>query len=111
MSQDYHGHEIKEPIGWLDKPKAVKRFFLAIYLICGVLLVAELLLFSTENAHPHPLEESMRFLVYPIYGFISFWFLVLVAKPMRKLLLRLHSSFSLLGRLLLRSLGVQFARF
>ena len=88
MSQDYHGHEIKEPIGWLDKPKAVKRFFLAIYLICGVLLVAELLLFSTENAHPHPLEESMRFLVYPIYGFISFWFLVLGAKPMRKLLIR-----------------------
>ena len=49
MSQDYHGHEIKEPIGWLDKPSVVKRFFLAIYLICGVLLVAELLLFSTET--------------------------------------------------------------
>ena len=88
MSQDYHGHEIKEPVVWLDKPKAVRRFFFAVYLICGALLVAEFFLFGVENAHPHPLEESVRFLVYPMYGFISFWFLVLVAKPMRKLLIR-----------------------
>ena len=88
MSQDYHGHEIKEPVGWLDKPDAVRRFFFAVYLICGALLAAEFFLFSAENAHPHPLEESVRFLVYPMYGFISFWFLVLVAKPMRKLLIR-----------------------
>ena len=88
MSQDYHGHDIKEPVGWLDKPKAVRRFFFAVYLICGALLAAEFFLFGVENAHPHPLEESVRFLVYPMYGFISFWFLVLVAKPMRKLLIR-----------------------
>ena len=88
MNQDYHGHDIKEPVGWLDKPKAVRRFFFAVYLICGTLLVAEFFLFGVENAHPHPLEESVRFLVYPMYGFISFWFLVLVAKPMRKLLIR-----------------------
>ena len=88
MNQNYHDHQIKEPVGWLDKPEAVRRFFFAIYLICGVLLVAEFFLFSAENAHPHPLEESVRFLVYPMYGFISFWFLVLVAKPMRKLLIR-----------------------
>ena len=88
MSQDYHGHDIKEPVGWLDKPKAVRRFFFAVYLICGALLVAEFFLFGVENAHPHPLEESVRFLVYPMYGFISFWVLVLVAKPMRKLLIR-----------------------
>jgi hypothetical protein len=88
MSQDYHGHDIKEPVGWLDKPDAVRRFFFAVYLICGALLVAEFFLFGVENAHPHPLEESVRFLVYPMYGFISFWFLVLVAKPMRKLLIR-----------------------
>jgi hypothetical protein len=88
MNQDYHGHEIKEPVGWLDKPDAVRRFFFAVYLICGALLVAEFFLFGVENAHPHPLEESVRFLVYPMYGFISFWFLVLVAKPMRKLLIR-----------------------
>jgi hypothetical protein len=26
--------------------------------------------------------------VYPAYGFVSFWFLVLLARPMRKLLIR-----------------------
>ena len=66
MSQDYHGHDIKEPVGWLDKPKAVRRFFFAVYLICGALLVAEFFLSGVENAHPHPLEESVRFLVYPM---------------------------------------------
>ncbi|HUF75612.1 MAG TPA: hypothetical protein VMM35_05005 [Longimicrobiales bacterium] len=92
MSQDRHGahgpHEVKEPVGWMDRPEAVKRFFTVFYVVCGALLLAELLLINAENAHPHPLEEAMRFLVYPVYGFVSFWFLVLVAKPMRRLLIR-----------------------
>jgi hypothetical protein len=84
-----HEHrEIKEPVGWMDRPEAVKRFLTVFYVVCAVLLAAELLLLGAENTHPHPLEERMRFLVYPVYGFISFWFLVLVAKPMRKLLIR-----------------------
>jgi len=81
-------HEIKEPVGWMDRPGAVRRFFTVFYVVCAALVLAELLLLGAENAHPHPLEERMRFLVYPIYGFVSFWFLVLVAKPMRKLLIR-----------------------
>lgn len=92
MSHPEHGAqghpEPKEPIGWMDRPAAVKRFFTVFYVVCGVLLASELLLLSAENAHPHPLEEGIRFLVYPIYGFLSFWFLVLVAKPMRKILIR-----------------------
>lgn len=97
MSQGHHGangphdvrpHEVKAPVGWMDRPEAVRRFFTVFYVICGTLLLAELLLVRAENAHPHPLEEAMRFLVYPVYGFVSFWFLVLVAKPMRKLLIR-----------------------
>ncbi len=81
-------HEIKEPVGWMDRPQAVKRFFTVFYVVCAALFASELLLLGAENAHPHPLEERMRFLLYPVYGFISFWFLVLVAKPMRKLLIR-----------------------
>jgi hypothetical protein len=90
MSQHEHQghHEVKEPIGWMDKPDTVKRLFTIFYAICAALIAAEVLLLGAENAHPHPLEERMRFLVYPIYGFVSFWFLVLVAKPMRKLLIR-----------------------
>jgi hypothetical protein len=83
-----HHHEVKEPVGWMDRPEAVKRLFMIFYVICGALFAAELVLMGTENAHPHPLEERMRIFVYPVYGFVSFWFLVLVARPMRALLIR-----------------------
>lgn len=78
-----HGH--KQPIGWMDKPDFVKRLFWAFYVICGVLIVAEIV-FGKATEHPHPYEGPFGF--YAVYGFISFWFLVLLAKPMRKLLIR-----------------------
>ena len=84
MSHDPHGTP-KEPIGWMDKPDVVKRLFLAFYVVCGVLMVLELIL-GKETEHPHPYEWLPLF--YAGYGFISFWFLVLVAKQMRKLLIR-----------------------
>jgi hypothetical protein len=84
MSHDAKGPP-KEPIGWMDKPEVVKRLFLAIYVVAGLLIVAELIL-GKESEHPHPWEWPPLF--YAAYGFISFWFLVLVAKPMRNLLIR-----------------------
>ena len=87
MSHHDH-HEVKQPIGWMDKPDVVRRLFMIFYVICAALFAAEFLLFGAENAHPHPLEERMRFFVYPVYGFLSFWFLVLLARPMRTLLIR-----------------------
>jgi hypothetical protein len=84
-----HGaHPVKEPVGWMDRPDVVKRLFTVFYVIAGLLFLAEFILMGTENHHPHPLEEAMRFFVYPVYGFVSFWFLVLLARPMRKLLIR-----------------------
>jgi len=89
MSQHGHQpHEIKEPIGWMDRPDTVKRLFTIFYFVCVVLVAAEILLATVPIEHATPLEERMRFLVYPVYGFVSFWFLVLVARPMRKLLIR-----------------------
>jgi hypothetical protein len=88
VSHDHEQHQVKEPIGWMDRPESVKRFFLVFYIVCGALFAAELLLLGTENPHATPLEERMRFFVYPVYGFLSFWFLVLVARPMRTLLIR-----------------------
>ena len=86
MSGHGHGHhEVKEPIGWMDKPDTVKRLFLVFYVICGILVVAEFIL-GKETDHPHPWEWLPLF--YVVYGFVSFWFLVLVAKPMRTLLIR-----------------------
>jgi hypothetical protein len=81
-----HGHGAPlEPIGWMDRPDTVRRFFLVFYVICALLVVAELVL-GKETEHPHPYEWPAFF--YAAYGFVSFWFLVLVAKPMRKLLIR-----------------------
>ena len=70
--------------GWTSRD-FVKRLFLAFYAICGVLIVAEVV-FGKATEHPHPYEGPFGF--YAVYGFISFWFLVLLAKPMRKLLIR-----------------------
>ena len=75
----------KEPIGWMDKPDVVKRLFLIFYVICGLLVVAELVL-GKETAHPHEWEWIPLF--YVGSGFASFWFLVIVARGMRKLLIR-----------------------
>ena len=55
------------------------------YVLCGVMLAAELILGRDTGHGPRP-EGWFSF--YAAYGFISFWFLVLVAKQMRKLLIR-----------------------
>ena len=82
-----HEHDVqpKEPIGWMDKPQVVKRLFLFFYALCGVMVVAELIL-GRETGHGPSYEGLFGF--YGLYGFLSFWFLVLLAKPMRKLLIR-----------------------
>ena len=87
MSEHGH-HQVKSPLGWTDRPAKVKRLFMLFYVICAALFLSEFVLMGTENLHPHPLEERMGFFVYPVYGFISFWFLVLLARPMRRLLIR-----------------------
>jgi hypothetical protein len=84
--ENEHGHgPPKEPIGWMDKPDVVKRLFLAFYVLCGLLIVGELI-FGKESEHPHPWEWPPFF--YALSGFVAFWFLVLVARPMRSLLIR-----------------------
>ncbi len=80
-----HDGAPKEPIGWIDKPGFVKRLFMILYVIAGALIVAELIL-GKATEHAHPAEWPPFF--YAGYGFLSFWFLVLLAKPMRKLLIR-----------------------
>ena len=84
MSHDPHAAP-KEPIGWMDKADFVKRLFWILYVLAGLLVIAELVL-GRPTEHPHPYEGPFGF--YAVYGFISFWFLVLVARPMRTLLIR-----------------------
>ena len=84
MSHDHH-HEIKPPVGWMDRPEVIKRLFTVFYVLCAVLIVAEFVL-GRHTEHPHPWEWLPVF--YPVWGFLSFWFLVLLARPMRTLLIR-----------------------
>lgn len=84
MSHDHH-HEITPPVGWMDRPEVIKRLFTMFYVLCAVLIVAEFAL-GRATEHPHPWEWLPVF--YPVWGFLSFWFLVLLARPMRALLIR-----------------------
>lgn len=77
--------EIQEPEGWMDRPDVLRRLFAVFYVICGLLVVAEFVL-GRATEHPHPWEDLPAF--YALYGFASFWLLVLVASEMRKLLIR-----------------------
>jgi hypothetical protein len=68
---------------WLDQPKNIKLILRILYVICAGLLVAELII----HRHAiHSWEDLFGF--YALYGFIGCVVLVLVAKEMRKLVMR-----------------------
>lgn len=79
------GHRVIPPEGWTDRPGAVRWFFRSFFGICFLLGALELFV-ARHSEHPHPWEGT--FLFYPLAGFISFWGLVIVAKGMRKILIR-----------------------
>jgi hypothetical protein len=68
---------------FFDKPGNVDRFLRVFYVICAILIVADLFI------HRHvsmSLEEIPTF--YASYGFIACVLLVLLAKGLRKLVIR-----------------------
>jgi len=85
MSHEPHTPAPGEKKHFFDSPENTKWFFRAFYLICCLLIVAELIL-GKETEHPHRWEGVFSF--YGLWGFASFWFLVVVAKQVRKLLIR-----------------------
>ena len=66
-----------------DNPRNVSRFLLGFYIICGILFVAD---FVVHRHTVHPWEGLPGF--YAIYGFVACVILVLIAKEMRKVLMR-----------------------
>jgi len=66
-----------------DNPDNVRRVLWALVAICGLLFAAD---FIYHRHIVHPWEELWGF--YAIYGFVACVVLVLVAKQMRKLLMR-----------------------
>ena len=66
-----------------DKPRNVSRLLLGFYVICGGLFLAD---FIAHRHTAHPWEGIPGF--YAIYGFVACVVLVLIAKEMRKVLMR-----------------------
>ena len=66
-----------------DNPKNVNRLLNSLYISCALLFVLDFII------HRHASREWEGLPgFYAIYGFVAFVFLVLVAKLMRKLLMR-----------------------
>ncbi len=66
-----------------DNPRNVKRVIYGLYAICAISLAAE---FFIHRHVDHPWEALFGF--YSFYGFVACVILVLVAKEMRKILMR-----------------------
>lgn len=66
-----------------DKPENVERLLRVVYVICGILFVLDFIIHRHSSRDWEALPGF-----YAIYGFLAFVFLVVVAKLMRKLLMR-----------------------
>jgi len=66
-----------------DKPRNVKRLIHSLYACCGVLFLLDFLI---HRHTVHPWEKLWGF--YPLYGFVGCVVLVLVAKWMRRIVMR-----------------------
>jgi hypothetical protein len=74
---DYEKHHI------FDDEKNVRRVRLALYIACGLSVIAE---FFVHRHVDHPWEALFGF--YAVYGFVACVLLVLIAKAMRKVVMR-----------------------
>lgn len=66
-----------------DKPKNVKRFLTAFWVICVLLFVAD---FRVDRHKEHALEHIPA--MYAIYGFVGIALLIVIAKQLRKVVMR-----------------------
>lgn len=66
-----------------DNPMNVKRTIYALFAVSGILFVLD---FFVDRHVDHPWESMVGF--YAIYGFVACVILVLVAKELRKVLMR-----------------------
>ena len=66
-----------------DNPRNVSRLLRGFYAVCGLLFVLD---FVVHRHTIHAWEQLSGF--YAIFGFVAFVMLVLVAKLMRKMLMR-----------------------
>jgi hypothetical protein len=68
---------------WLDDPRNVTRIYWSVFVVCGLLFVAD----AFYRKHPH-FEAESWFGFYGIFGFVACVGLVLAAKVLRLILKR-----------------------
>ena len=68
---------------WLDNPRNVDRLVHGFYAVCGILLAIDV--FVPKHG-PFALEHVIGF--YGLYGFVACVALVLIAKQLRRVLMR-----------------------
>ena len=68
---------------WLDEPRNVTRLVRTLYAVCGLLLLIDVLV---PKHGPFFIEHVFGF--YGLFGFIACVVLVLVAKQLRRVLMR-----------------------
>lgn len=76
-------HDKDEKTYLFDNPGNVTRLLRGFYIICGILFVAD---FIVHRHTVHPWEGFPGF--FAIYGFVACVVLVVIAKEMRKVLMR-----------------------
>lgn len=74
---------MKDDHRWLDEPRNVTRIVYALFIVCGLLLAADLF----YDKHPHFSAEGW-FGFYGVFGFVGSFLLVLTAKELRRVLRR-----------------------
>ncbi len=65
---------------WLDDPRNVRKLYRGLWIVCGLLVTADLLYAKHIE---FPIERLVGF--FGFYGFVSCVFLVLAAKQLRKI--------------------------
>lgn len=75
--------EQHKPEGFFDKPANINLMLKVFYVICALLVIAD---FIVHRHIYHDWENIPAF--YAIYGFVGCVVLVLIAKEMRKVLMR-----------------------
>ncbi len=77
------GHASAEPEYWLDRRANVDKLVWRFYAVCALLLLVDVLV---PKHGPFPIEHVWGF--YGLFGFLACVALVLIAKQMRKVLMR-----------------------
>ncbi len=72
-----------EPQDFFDKPENISKMLKVFYVLCGLLVLAD---FVVHRHIYHSWEQLPAF--YAIYGFVGCVILVLIAREMRKVLMR-----------------------